>query len=270
MRAEESAGSPQVLPLAFDYDEADPAVVLREVLTSGGGTVDLAEARVVVAAGRGVRDDQGKAFVQELADLFDGAIGASRAVVESGLFSATAQIGQTGKVVAPELYFAVGISGAIQHVAGMANSRVIVAINKDRDAPIFQYATYGLVGDLYKILPNLINELRAAKAAGLMDERFDCIVVGGGIAGLSAAMVLARAGKRFLLIERGEFCGSKNVSGGVLWGTDLERLVPAYWEEDGGFERFVNHRRLSFMDPGSLLVCGLQSPTILTNRRTWA
>ena len=84
-----------------------------------------------------------------------------------------------------------------------------------------------------------------------MEERFDCIVVGGGIAGLSAAMVLARAGRRFLLIERGEFCGSKNVSGGVLWGTDLERLVPGYWEHEGGFERFVNHRRLSFMDPGS-------------------
>ncbi len=84
-----------------------------------------------------------------------------------------------------------------------------------------------------------------------MEDKFDCIVVGGGIAGLSAAMVLARAGKRFLLIERGEFCGSKNVSGGVLWGTDLERLVPGYWDLDAGFERFVNHRRLSFMDPGS-------------------
>ncbi|MBO6576290.1 MAG: FAD-dependent oxidoreductase [Rhodothermales bacterium] len=84
-----------------------------------------------------------------------------------------------------------------------------------------------------------------------MEEPFDCIVVGGGIAGLSAAMVLARAGRRFLLIERGEFCGSKNVSGGVLWGTDLERLVPGYWEEEAGWERFVNHRRLSFMDPGS-------------------
>ncbi len=84
-----------------------------------------------------------------------------------------------------------------------------------------------------------------------MEDRFDCIVVGGGVAGLSAAMLLARAGKRFLLIERGEFCGSKNVSGGVLWGTDLERLVPGYWEMEGGFERFVNHRRLSFMDPGS-------------------
>lgn len=84
-----------------------------------------------------------------------------------------------------------------------------------------------------------------------MDEKFDCIIVGGGIAGLSAAMVLARANKRFILIERGEFCGSKNVSGGVLWGRDLAQLVPSYWEEEGGFERFVRHRRLTLMDETS-------------------
>lgn len=84
-----------------------------------------------------------------------------------------------------------------------------------------------------------------------MDERFDCIIVGGGIAGLSAAMTLARAGARFLLIERGEFCGAKNVSGGVLWGKDLERLVPGYAEQSGGWDRYVAHRRLTFMDEGS-------------------
>ncbi len=84
-----------------------------------------------------------------------------------------------------------------------------------------------------------------------MEEKFDCIIVGGGIAGLSAAMTLARGNARFLLIERGEFCGAKNVSGGVLWGSDLARLVPNYWKEEAGFERFVNHRRLTFMDDQS-------------------
>ncbi|MEX1054742.1 MAG: FAD-dependent oxidoreductase [Rhodothermales bacterium] len=84
-----------------------------------------------------------------------------------------------------------------------------------------------------------------------MEEKFDCIIVGGGIAGLSAAMILARGGARFLLIERGEFSGSKNVSGGVLWGTDLARLVPEYWKEEEGFERYVRHRRLTFMDEQS-------------------
>mgnify|MGYP006290140395 FL=1 len=84
-----------------------------------------------------------------------------------------------------------------------------------------------------------------------MDEKFDCIIVGAGVAGLAAAMTLARANKKFLLIEKGEFAGSKNVSGGVLWGSDLARLVPGYWEEDGGWDRFINHRRLTFMDDQS-------------------
>ncbi len=118
----------------------------------------------MVAAGRGIRDEEGKKLIEELASVFNAAIGSSRAVVENGLFEATSQIGQTGKVVSPDLYFAIGISGAIQHAAGMQNSRVIVAINKDADAPIFQYATYGIVGDLFKVLPPLIESLRKAKS----------------------------------------------------------------------------------------------------------
>lgn len=137
---------------------------LRSVAEAVSGVVSLDEARVVVAAGRGIRDESGKKLIEELAAVTGAAIGASRAVVESGFFPATTQIGQTGKVVSPELYFAVGLSGAIQHTAGMSNSRVIVAINKDPDAPIFKLATYGLVGDLHVIVPQLIEEIRRTRS----------------------------------------------------------------------------------------------------------
>lgn len=160
--AEEDPSVPEVVEVPFSFDDTTLKQTLREIVRGGSGAVDLAEARVVVAAGRGVKDEEGKRLVEELASVFGGAIGASRAVVESGLFPATAQIGQTGKVVSPDLYFALGVSGAIQHVAGMINSRVIVAINKDSDAPIFKVANYGLVGDLYRILPILIPALREA------------------------------------------------------------------------------------------------------------
>ncbi len=151
----------RAVPVAFAAPSL--AQTLREVVRGTAGAVDLAEASVVVAAGRGVRDEEAKRLVEELAAVTGAAIGASRAVVESGMFPATAQIGQTGKVVAPDVYFAIGLSGAIQHFAGMSGSRVIVAINKDADAPIMKVATYALAGDLYKILPPLIEELRRLK-----------------------------------------------------------------------------------------------------------
>ena len=160
---EESPADAEIESIDFELDESSIRATIKDILSSSGEGIDLSEAPVVVSGGRGVKDEEGKNMVEELAKLLGGAVGASRAVTESGLFPATAQIGQTGKVVSPQLYIAIGISGAIQHIAGMANSKVIVAINKDPDAPIFQYTTYGLVGDLYKILPVLIDEVKKIK-----------------------------------------------------------------------------------------------------------
>jgi electron transfer flavoprotein alpha subunit len=162
--AAEKPGSAEVEEVAFNVDETGLKAVLKEVISSAGDKVDLSEAEVVVAAGRGIKGDEGKKLIDDLADSLGAAVGATRALTEAGVYPATLQIGQTGKVVSPQLYFAIGVSGAIQHVAGMSNSKVIVAINKDPDAPIFQYATYGLVGDLFKIVPLLTEEIRKIKA----------------------------------------------------------------------------------------------------------
>jgi len=152
----------EVVPFEMDWDRVAGKTRLLEIVEELTEKVRLAEADIIVAGGRGLQEGKNFALIRELADSLGGAVGASRGAVDSGWIPYAHQVGQTGKTVAPKLYLAIGVSGAVQHLVGMQSSETIVAVNSDPQAPIFDVATYGIVGNLFEVVPEMIRQLKAA------------------------------------------------------------------------------------------------------------